>query len=62
MIRRAKDPDEYFTERLVYVNNLQDTIPLDDTFRYECMIEKPVNRTLKKGTLCRCWVVSMQMV
>lgn len=61
-LRQAKNPDEYVTERLAFVYNCQDSIPLDDSYTPECILEKPVNRKIKKGTHCRCWMVCMQMV
>lgn len=54
-IRRAKYPDEYVTERLVYVYNYAIATGNE-------IIAPPINRKIEKGTLCRCWIVSMQMV
>ena len=54
-IRHAKDPDEYVTERLVYVYN--STFPIG-----ERLIPLDMNHKIEKGTHCRCWIVCMQMV
>ena len=54
-IRYARDPDEYVTERLVFVYNVQ-----------PCMKNRltllDVNHKIEKGSHCRCWIVCMQMV
>ena len=54
-IRYAKDPDEYVTERLVYVYN--PTLPIGNR-----LIPLDTNYKIEKGTHCRCWIVCMQMV
>lgn len=59
---RAKDSDEYVIERLVFVYNLQNPVPLDDSYTPDDILEKSINRILKKGTHCRCWMVCMQMM
>ena len=59
-IRRAENPDEYFTERLVYVNNPQVFNPNLPMYG-ECN-KVNENRIIPKGTMCRCWIVCMQMV
>ena len=55
-IRYAKKPDEYVTERLVFVYNTQ-TYNGKDGFVFS-----NINHKIKKGTHCRCWLVCMQMV
>jgi predicted double-glycine peptidase len=54
-IRYAKDPDEYVTERLVFVYN-----PVIPTWDRPVALE--MNHRIEKGTHCRCWIVCMQMV
>lgn len=53
-LRRAKDPDEYVTERLAFVYN--PPYPLYD------LVPSGTNCKIKKGTRCRCWMICMQMV
>lgn len=54
-LRYAKDPDEYVTERLVFVYNYAIATGNE-------LIAPPINYKIEKGTHCRCWIVSMQMV
>lgn len=61
MIRYARSPDEYITERLVFVYNIC------DQYFYDGNLENPYrappeNHKIPKGTRCRCWIVCMQMV
>lgn len=41
-IRKARDPDEWLTCQLVYVNNMR----LDNVIDFD----------INKGEMCRCWI------